>query len=563
MKFKLSIFTLFNLSRAWYSGPMRKSVWMGLAVAGLMAMAVNCAPKPTETKSLNGKIKGKASLRLADGSPISQDGTDEYNPYIVKLSDNYLVLIFGSNRSCGGCSGHNIFIAKSITPYAGLTLPFFNTPVRLTDGGSPLNQSQQINFAATANNANVILYVNDSAGDIQKGTVTNMATPTASFSLIANTGSRPHKIIGVSSSGAEIVTIDSGGTSYTSNPNTTDSPTAYGFGLDSALSATQVRLDNSGYDDSYMAVSSSFGPFSTPIATTKAFPFGPIIDFDFALLSSGLSITHINTLYGDNASEDILLFSANNGGSTDLYVVTSHTSKGLWDEVASFGGETLPPPPPDQWFPFENAMGCNFNVGASMSPWTGTCTGVTIQTFSSYDGSDYGLFASTDNVALGVVDFNPWSAGFTIATWIQFDSSCSSAACTIAAITDTSGVADGFRFFYDGTTGRLKFFTRNASATTAESNTAVISADGSTWHHVAVVANPNDGTNAYAYLYVDGNYVGSTTTADLNFRTDAPVNGYIGRHTGTGDYFVGGMDNFMVFEYELFDEDIAMLAFGL
>lgn len=541
---------------------MYKYVWTGLAVAAFAVFTLNCAPKPTE-KELSGKIRGKTSLRLADGSPISTDAADEYNPYIVKLSDDYLVLVFGSNRSCGTCSGHNIFIAKSISPYSGLTLPFFNTPVVVTDGGSPLNLTEPVNFAAVASTTSVVLYANDNAGDIQKGTVSNPSSPTVSFTAIGNSAILSYKVIGVSSSGGDLVVTDSGGTSYTANPNITESPTAYGFGLDSALSATQVRLDNTGYDDSYMAVASSFGPFATPIATTKAFPFGPIINFDLALLSSGLSITHINTLYGDTAENDIILFSARDEVSADLYVVTSHTSKALWDEVASFGGDTMGPPPPDHFFMFETIPGCNFDLGFSMTPWSSAvCNSVTL-TPSSYNFSEYGAFGGSSNIDFGMVDFNTYSAGFTIAAWIKLAAPCFSANCTIVAITDNSGSADGFRFFYDGTNNKLKFFTRTSSATTAESNGSEIVEDGSTWHHVAVVANPDaGGSNAYAYLYVDGNYVGATTVADLNFRTSALSNAYVGQHTGPGEYFNGGIDDLMVFEYELFDDEIAMLGAG-
>lgn len=533
---------------------MYKYVWTGLAMAGFAVFTLNCAPKPTE-KELSGKIRGKTSLRLADGSPISTDAADEYNPYIVKLSDDYLVLIFGSNRVCGTCSGHNIFIAKSVSPYSGLTLPFFNTPVALTDGGSPLNLPDTINFAAVASTTSVVLYVNDNAGDIQKGTVSNPNTPTASFTTIGNTAILSNKVIGISSSGGDLVTTDSGGTSYTANPNITESPTPYGFGLDSALSATQVRLDNTGYDDSYMAVASSFGPFATPIATTKAFPFGPIINFDLALLSSGLSITHINTLYGDTAENDIILFSARDEVSADLYVVTSHTSKALWEEVASFGGDTMGPPPPDHWFGFDgmSCPGSIFDMGFT-GGWMGSCIGSLTITSPSYNFTDY-ADPSAGGMDLSAVPFDPYSAGFTIAAWVRVNALCSGN-CTIVANKD-SGTGTGFKFYLDGSLNKLSFLSRNGATTIAASAGSEIAKDGITWYHVAVVANAGLG---YAYLYVDGSYVGASSSAQTFFPTN--VNAYMGQTSDGAEYFNGAIDDLMIFEYELYDDEIAMLAFG-
>lgn len=540
---------------------MRKTVCIGFVTAGLTVLSLNCAPKPTE-KELSGKIKGKMSLRLADGSPISTDEADEYNPYIVKLSDDYLVVVFGSNRTCGGsCSGHNIFMAKSISPYSGLTLPFFNTPVAVKDGVTPLNLTNAVNFAAVANTTNVVLYVNDNLGDIQKGTISNPGNPTAGFTAINNTAILSYKVIGITSAGSDLVVTDSGGTSYTANPNVTESPTAYGFALDSALSATQVRLDNTGYDDSYMAVTGFEGFFTTPIATTKAFPFGPIINFDLALLSSGLSITHINTLYGDTAENDIILFSARDEVSNDLYVVTSHTSKALWDEVASFGGDTMGPPPPDHWFGFDG-MTCPtiFDMGIAVG-WSATCVGTPTITVPSYNPlGEFALFSGSEAIDLGTEDFNSNAAGFTIAAWIKVSGSCTSL-CTIAANASSGAFTDGFRFYYDynGAAGRLAFRSADGVASaTAFSTTSLISQDNATWYHVAVVTDPSVG--GYANLYLDGNFVGQTTAIQSGYATLQAA--AIGQMTDNQNRFFGGIDDFMVFEYPLFDEEIEMLAFG-
>jgi hypothetical protein len=104
-------------------------------VFAVAVLAAACGGKPTTNDP---RLKAKLALRLADGSPISQDGSDEYNPHLLKLPNNYLALVFGSNRGCAAsCADHNLFIASSLTPFNGDTLPFFSTPVPVTRSRAP------------------------------------------------------------------------------------------------------------------------------------------------------------------------------------------------------------------------------------------------------------------------------------------------------------------------------------------------------------------------------------------------------------------------------------------
>ncbi|HMV36663.1 MAG TPA: hypothetical protein PKD60_12265, partial [Turneriella sp.] len=81
-------------------------------------VATYCSQPTKEKIDLS---KARASLRLADGSTISRDSSEEYSPYLVKMDDGHLVLVFGSNRTdCGSCSGHNLFFARSLTVFDGL-----------------------------------------------------------------------------------------------------------------------------------------------------------------------------------------------------------------------------------------------------------------------------------------------------------------------------------------------------------------------------------------------------------------------------------------------------------
>jgi|GEM_PF-6409917 len=522
-------------------------VWAAL-LTGLMAFALNCAPKPTE-KEMDGKVKGKASLRLSDGSTISQDGSDEYNPYIVRLSDGYLVLVFGSNRS----GLHNIYMTKSIEPFNGFEIPFFNAPVMVTDASNPIDDSDQISFAAMANGTGVDLYVNlhSLSYFIRKGNITDPNSPDIGSGLVAitNSGQQDHTIIGASDDGTNLITTDFSGVAYVINPNQANAGSAYGFGLDYATSATQVRQDNSGYQDAVMAVS-----YGSTMATTGDFPFGPIFDFDLSLLDAGLFITHINTLYGASAFEDVVIFSANDGISDDLYVVTSHTSGMLWQIAAGFGFDTVipPAPPADHWYDFETFT-CP--TGPTDAGFVGgwdptTCTSVT-QVASSYNGTNYANFTGSPNINLGSQNLG---TSFTVAAWVFIPAgNCNGTICTIIANSDSVSSTTGFRLAYLGSpVGTLQFITGNGSTSlTAESmpidNSAPFNIEDGLWHHVAVTVTPATGN---AWLYLDGAIVSSTTTIEPAFSTST-ANLWLGMMTNSQNAFLGRMDDVKIYSYEL------------
>jgi len=297
-----------------------------LAIASLIALlAANCAKPVASEKELLGKIKGKASLRLANGSTISQPGIDEYSPYLVKLSDGYLALVYGSNQ--GGL--HNLYVTKSTTAFDGEFLPFFNTPQKITSG---IDAGSKISFAAKASGTNVVVYVNYAG--ISSATLDPTNPGSASLSGITNTAPSGHTIIGISGDGSKIYSTDGSGLGYSFEASGS-TVTPFGYGMNNATSATQVRQENSGYDDAILAVY-----YSSTYAAAGEQYFGPIIDLDTSLAFSGLSITGISTYNADSAANDLVLFSAFDffdGFTEDLYVITSHTSQDLWD-AAGFPG---------------------------------------------------------------------------------------------------------------------------------------------------------------------------------------------------------------------------------
>lgn len=543
---------------------MRMNFLWAPLLTGLVAFALNCAPKPTE-KEMEGKIKGKASLRLADGSTISQDGSDEYNPYLVQLSDGYLVLVFASDRN-GGL--HNIFVAKSVEPYNGFELPFFNTPVAVTATASPIDDANMISFAATAQGTSINLYVNlhTASGFIRKGVVTDPLAPdVGSFAAITNANQESNTIIGINADGADLVTTDAGGIAYLVNPDNNTASSAFGANLDYSESATQVRFDNSGQNDAYMGTY-----FGSTFAATATDYFGPIFDFDLSLAESGLSIGQMTTFYDSNgAYGDMTLFAAHDGISADIYVVTSHTSGMLWNMVAFFGFDTFLPPAPlaDHWYEFES-FSCPPGTAPTDSilgaPWDATTcvTGVT-QTASSYNGSNYADFSGSPYVNLGSRDLG---ASFTITAWVNINAgSCSGTMCTIAANAGSSPMtATGFRFFYNGPTGTLRFVTGDVTNLSSQTAESIVINDGlpfnivdGFWHHVAVTVTP---ANGMAWLYLDGALVSSTFMTETTFSTNT-ANLWLGMMTNSQNAFFGGMDDVKIYSYEL--DPMSVLALYL
>jgi len=308
-----------------------------LLLSGLFSQ---CAKRPTAVDS---RVKAKLSLRLAGGAPISSPSTDEYNPQLLLGADNFLYLVFGSNRACNPeatCTAglHYIFITKSITAFDGVNLPFFNSPVALRDGvNAGPGTAQPAKFAATISGSQVTVCVKTGV-NLECSSSLNATTGEVTISNIANAthlGSTP---IGVEAAGQKLIVLDASNNAF--EIGTASGSTALP-GLNNASSAVGVREANSGYTDAYFVV----GQFGTT-ASTKDAMVGPLATLELALASSGLQLTTINSFFSSSAEGDLVLFSANDGLSDDMYVVTSHTAEQLWNTTGFFGpGDGGGPPP--------------------------------------------------------------------------------------------------------------------------------------------------------------------------------------------------------------------------
>lgn len=291
------------------------------------------------------KLKG-ASLALADGSPISQASTDEYNPYVVKMPDGFLMLVFGSDRSCGGCTAgtHNIFVARSVAPYNDdQKLPAFNSPIVFTVAAAPLNLSGGIAFAVTKSGSNVRIYLNNAQGVLQYGDflATSGTYNAASLTSIANAVWRKLTVVGVDELGTGIYGRSSSGQVYWINPAvinlTLTAMSGTGF-----ASVARIAPAQSGMQDAYFVLEN--GNLS---AASYGGTAGTLTKLQSSLNTSkvtarALSIAHTGTQAGDF----IVLSAAESGKTTqDLYVADGLTPANAWAEVSSKPASGITNPP--------------------------------------------------------------------------------------------------------------------------------------------------------------------------------------------------------------------------
>ena len=521
---------------------MRAFIFVGIVAL----FAAHCS-KPT-IRELDGKIKGKASLRLADGSTISRDDSEEYHPQIVRLSDGYLVLVFGSDRTCSGCDpfAHNIFVAKSLTPYDGMFLPYFDTPLPLRDElNNALNAPGAIDFAVVPNGAGVNVYFNDfnTSYQIKKANITDFVTVNPSWVAIANSTYADHTVIGANAAGDRLVTTDFSGQAYIISPDVSVASDPYGFGLDNTSSAIQIRQETSGSNDAYIA-----SIYGGTMATTADYPLGPVFQFDTSLIFSGLFLNTLGAFYSDNAYGDLVLFSAYDmfTGSEDMYVVTSHTAGDLWGLVGYFGFDVVmpPAPAPDHFYTFD---GGTCGVDEIAAAWPGTCSAVTVDTTVTLNGTDYADLPGSSYMNLGPQTL---ASDFTLSAWVHLPGTPTGQHVIVSNVGSTAN-ADGFRLYVDASDSmKLKFDVGDNLATASiASYQFALMAD--TWHHVAVAVNS---TMQMAYLYVDGaivneiNFTWIPTIAAFNTTSS---NIYWGARTDATSGLVGYMDSVRIHQREL------------
>lgn len=485
-----------------------------LSAIVLLASAVSqCAKRPTAVDS---RVKAKLSLRLAGGAPISSPNTDEYNPHLLRDASNYLWLIFGSDRACGGAAtctpgNHHIYITKSLTPYDGISLPFFNSPVPLRIGspGWP-GTANQVRFAATinSNNITVCAKTNTTLQCASNVPEDGSVTP-ANIANATHLNSTP---IGVEAAGQKLIVLDGSNNAF--EIGTASGATALP-GLNNASSAVGVREANSGFSDAYFVV----GQFGTTAGTKDAM-VGPLVTLEVALASSGLQLTTINSFFNSSAEGDLVLFSANDGLSDDMYVVTSHTVEQLWNTTGFFGPDVGGGPPL-----LAGEIDTMASIVYGQPNMTTTSAGTTTQTtFSSpfdvsYDGT--GLYVADQNNQR-VIYFPGVS---TTASQVYGQASYTSTATGLSDTTFAGNVAGVYTdmtgvFVTDLGGHRILFFAGSSTTATRVYGQGGVFTAGAATTTANGLTNPQGVTSDATGVYIvdNGNhrvlfYSGTATTA--------------------------------------------------
>lgn len=511
----------------------------------VLFLAVNCAPAPSDKVDLS---KLRNSLMLASGGTVSVANKDDYNPILVQLPSNFLVLVFGSNRN----GTHQIFVAKSNTAYDSTGyLPKFNNPAAFTGTSS----ASRIDFTAKVEGADVRIYFNEATG-ISKTLISNFTTPgsaKAAITNLANTNALGLKIRGIDDGGAKIFAATAGGVYYSFDPDLTTAPATVGYVATGTVWTAPLSLMDTGDNSAFFYIPSGVNSIG---AATDSYDFGQNYIFSDALDQSGLYISHMSVLQNDTMTDPpwsrVVLFSAAAGsasGNGDLYVITSHSVSDFYIVNAILGievADTFSAPPADHDYPFDSD---GFDYGTWGYLATGqdlTGTGITVPSASNspHAGGFSALFASA-NANIGNFDLAPYyGAGFSISVWLYPTSNATTGYLFSNSATNAA-TSDGFRI-YRNTGGSILLDTGNGSLSTTLTSTATAPITTST--HVVITVDYFFGMGT---IYINGVMQGfgpirpDSTPLGLVCVGGAPTGGNCNL---ASNFFAGSMDELKIFE---------------
>ncbi|HNN00317.1 MAG TPA: hypothetical protein PKG67_07665, partial [Turneriella sp.] len=277
--------------------------------------------------------------------------TDDYSPIIVRLSNNYLALVFASTRSCPqSCSNHNIFVASSVAAYNDMgVLPAFNTPQVITANASPLNNTTRWRLAVQPSGTSIIVYAQSPGGQISSTGSINPVSATyinvgASLNPITEYMCYTNNLLGLDAAGFMIAANAAGTQTYRFNPNSVSGmcPTTGMTNpkLSTGTHISLMRQTTTGIADGYI-VSNTAGQVSAQSVTSA----GPRLDWlELGLKANGLIATGVSVMQGASESGDLITFSAATavGGQSDMYVLQSPRPRNLWSRYVAYGTQPVP-----------------------------------------------------------------------------------------------------------------------------------------------------------------------------------------------------------------------------
>lgn len=297
-------------------------------------------------------VVDRALLKLVDGSTISQATTDDYSPIIVRLSNGYLALVFGSTRACAlSCSSHNVFVSSSVTAYSDNgVLPAFHQPQPFVmNGFSPLNYATRPRLAVVASGTNITVYLQLLGSQIMTSDPIN---PVSGSAINLSTGPYVindnycylNNLLGIDANGLMIAANTAGTQTYRFNPSVPNMPCPTAGMTNSKLATgshiSAMRQASTGIADAFI-VSDAQGNASAQSVTSNG---SQMLQLKATLASYGLVTTGISVFQSANPAGDLVTFSAapSAGASSDLYVMTFPTPQQLWSRYVQFGQQPQP-----------------------------------------------------------------------------------------------------------------------------------------------------------------------------------------------------------------------------
>lgn len=315
-----------KLSQTYPAQKCRLQVLSVMALAMTIVTISACAKRALPEE----KVRGFAKFALNGGAAISQASSDEYSPYVIQMGDNYLVLVFGSNRSCGGCSGHNLFIAKSVSAYNNNSVfPAFNSPTVMTVASTPLNYSGRINFAVTAAGNNVRIHLTNAGGTVQ---VTPNISPDdpydTTLATIANASGQTGTVIGYSNGDDKIIARQ--GSTISAYSRLAAYPLT---AIPDGGSATTIAAVDSSFTSRYDGFFALVGGLVTSMSYYGS--GGKITAVNTAIAKSKITPQSMTLMQGGGTTGPLMFISGTESGGTseDLYVVDGLTVWQMWQDL--------------------------------------------------------------------------------------------------------------------------------------------------------------------------------------------------------------------------------------
>lgn len=314
-----------------------------VSYAGIFALlAVFLAGTGCSLKQADESVTGKsAAFRTVDGQSISQPDFEEYSPFIVQKSDGYLIAVFGSDRSCGGCTTgkHHIFVTTSATPYGNNgVLPFFNIPQALTVASAEQYWDSAVSFTAVKSGNGARIYLNNTSGNIVYADYDPAVSTTNVTGLVDITNStwKTHTVVGAGADGVKIFTRSSTGQIYFFDPagsNTTLTPLSSGQGTASLMHISPTHVPR---PDAFMTIQGN-----QVLSASFLQMGGPVTGLNIALQNSRISIRNISVLYSQARQGEMVFISGIQEGSSkqDMFMIEGAPPSLLWDQTFPKPGE--------------------------------------------------------------------------------------------------------------------------------------------------------------------------------------------------------------------------------